>query len=97
MDSKSCPQEKGALTAVGDEGGFAPNLSSHEEALDLIIEAIEKSGYKAGTQVSLALDCAANELFDVKSNSYSEVKREGRREAAKKKLIRADRLFREAD
>ncbi|WP_336367520.1 phosphopyruvate hydratase [Marinobacter sp. C2H3] len=55
---------KGRLsTAVGDEGGFAPNLRSSEEALDLILAAVEKAGYRPGTDVVLALDCAASEFF----------------------------------
>jgi enolase len=57
-------------TAVGDEGGFAPNLKSNEEALDVIMEAIEKAGYKPGKQISLALDCAASEFYDKKKNKY---------------------------
>lgn len=57
-------------TSVGDEGGFAPNLSSNGEALDLIMEAIEKSGYSAGDQVSIALDVAATEFFDPPSKQY---------------------------
>jgi enolase len=48
---------------VGDEGGFAPNVSSHEEAIKLIIEAIEKAGYEPGTQIALGLDCAASEFY----------------------------------
>lgn len=54
---------KGYNTAVGDEGGFAPNLSSNEEALDVILEAIHKAGYKPGEDVYLALDVAATELY----------------------------------
>ncbi|MEB3210522.1 MAG: phosphopyruvate hydratase [Leptolyngbyaceae bacterium] len=54
---------KGLLTGVGDEGGFAPNLGSNQEALDLIIESIEKAGYRPGEDVALALDVAANELY----------------------------------
>ncbi len=50
-------------TNVGDEGGFAPNLKSHEEAIDLILTAISNAGYKAGEDISLALDCAASEFF----------------------------------
>ncbi|AZS51174.1 phosphopyruvate hydratase [Entomomonas moraniae] len=53
---------KGFATTVGDEGGFAPNLNSHEEAITLILEAIEKAGYHAGKDVFLALDCAASEF-----------------------------------
>lgn len=65
----------GHVTAVGDEGGFAPNLESNEEALDLILMAIEKAGYRPGSQVSLALDCAANEFYDKGSHSYLEKKK----------------------
>lgn len=54
---------KGLLTGVGDEGGFAPNLGSNQEALDLIIESIEKAGYRPGDDVALALDVAASELY----------------------------------
>ncbi|MDD5432949.1 MAG: phosphopyruvate hydratase [Candidatus Omnitrophica bacterium] len=57
---KSLLKSKGLSTSVGDEGGFAPNLQSNEEALELIIQAIERAGYKAGRDVSLALDCAAS-------------------------------------
>lgn len=60
---KNILNEKGYQTGVGDEGGFAPNLNSNEEALDLICEAIEKSGYEPGKDVSLALDVAASELY----------------------------------
>ncbi|AOX10722.1 phosphopyruvate hydratase [Pseudomonas putida JB] len=51
-------------TAVGDEGGFAPNLASNEDALGAIAEAVEKAGYKLGTDVTLALDCAASEFYE---------------------------------
>ncbi|WP_209124990.1 phosphopyruvate hydratase [Alkalihalobacillus sp. BA299] len=60
---KSVLKGKGLNTAVGDEGGFAPNLSSNEEALQTIIEAIEKAGYKPGEEVVLALDVASSELY----------------------------------
>ena len=61
---KKVLKEKGLSTAVGDEGGFAPNLSSDKEALDLIIEAIEKAGYKQREDVALALDVAATEMYE---------------------------------
>jgi len=61
---KKVLKEKGLASAVGDEGGFAPNLSSDEEALKLIVEAIEKAGYKPGTDVVLALDVASTEMYD---------------------------------
>lgn len=58
-------------TAVGDEGGFAPDLGSNQEALDLIMEAIDKAGYKAGEQIWIALDVAATEFYDTKSKTYT--------------------------
>ncbi|HPT84155.1 MAG TPA: phosphopyruvate hydratase [Limnochordia bacterium] len=60
---KAVLKEKGLNTAVGDEGGFAPNLQSNEEAIQVIIEAIERAGYKPGQDVFIALDVAATELF----------------------------------
>jgi enolase len=54
---------KGLMTGVGDEGGFAPNLGSNQEALDLLLSAIEQAGYKPGEQVALALDVAASEFY----------------------------------
>lgn len=56
-------KERGLSTAVGDEGGFAPNLSTNEDALKLIVEAIEKSGYRPGEDISIALDPAASEFY----------------------------------
>jgi enolase len=56
-------KDKNLLTGVGDEGGFAPNLASNQDALDLLILAIEKAGYKPGTEVALALDVAASEFY----------------------------------
>lgn len=67
---KSVLQEKGLSTSVGDEGGFAPNLASNEEALITIVEAIKKSGYKPGEDIVLALDVAATELYDKDSKTY---------------------------
>ena len=60
---KSLLTKKGLSTAVGDEGGFAPSLSSNEEAFDLLVSAIEKAGYRPGEQIGLALDVAASEFF----------------------------------
>ncbi|MBW7956415.1 MAG: phosphopyruvate hydratase [Deltaproteobacteria bacterium] len=60
---KSILKKKGLSTAVGDEGGFAPALGSNREALEVIIQAIEKAGYKAGQDVMLALDCASSEMY----------------------------------
>ncbi|QDU96299.1 phosphopyruvate hydratase [Lignipirellula cremea] len=68
---KDVLKKKGLNTAVGDEGGFAPDLGSNQEALDLIVSAIEKAGYKAGEQVFIALDVAATEFYDSKSGQYT--------------------------
>ncbi|PKD41653.1 phosphopyruvate hydratase [Methylomonas sp. Kb3] len=57
-------KSRGLATTVGDEGGFAPNLSSNEEAIEVILEAIEKAGYKAGVDIYLGMDAAASEYFD---------------------------------
>jgi enolase len=61
---KGLLKKKNLSTAVGDEGGFAPDLQSNEEALTLIMQAIEEAGYQPGSDISLALDCAASELYD---------------------------------
>ena len=61
---------KKKATNVGDEGGFAPSLDSADEAITLILEAIDKAGYKAGEQIFLALDCAASEFFDKAAGKY---------------------------
>ena len=62
-------KKKGLSTSVGDEGGFAPMINSNEKALDLVVDAIKKSGFKNGKEVSICLDVAANELY--KNNKYS--------------------------
>ncbi|MDI3233544.1 phosphopyruvate hydratase [Exiguobacterium antarcticum] len=67
---KSVLSGMGLNTAVGDEGGFAPNLKSNEEAITVILEAIEKAGYKAGEDVYLAMDVAASEFFDKSTGKY---------------------------
>ena len=67
---KSVLKEKGMNTAVGDEGGFAPNLSTNEEAISVIIEAVEKAGYKPGDDIKIALDAAASEFYDADENVY---------------------------
>ena len=67
---KDCLNEKKLSTAVGDEGGFAPSLPSNKAALELLIEAIEKAGYKPGDDISLALDVAATELYKEDGNYH---------------------------
>ncbi|NLC65031.1 MAG: phosphopyruvate hydratase [Erysipelothrix sp.] len=67
---RSVLKEMGHVTAVGDEGGFAPNLSSNEEPLEVIVKAIEKAGYVPGKDIVLAMDVAASEFYDVESETY---------------------------
>lgn len=67
---KKLLQQQKLATSVGDEGGFAPLLTSNKQALELLIMAIEKAGFLPGTQISLALDCAASSYYDVSSQLY---------------------------
>ncbi len=67
---KGVLKKKGYNTAVGDEGGFAPSLKSNDEAIELILEAIEKAGYKPGEEICIALDPASSEFFDAAKNKY---------------------------
>jgi enolase len=60
---KKILHDKGISTAVGDEGGFAPSVESHEAAIQLILQAIDKAGYMAGSQIAIGLDCAASEFY----------------------------------
>ncbi|MCB1111219.1 MAG: phosphopyruvate hydratase [Chlamydiales bacterium] len=75
---KSILKEAGHITSVGDEGGFAPNFNSNEEALDTILMAIEKAGYRPGEQITIALDCAASEFYDKATGMYIEKKKKAR-------------------
>jgi len=74
---KKVLSSQGLATAVGDEGGFAPDLPSHEAALDLILKAVEKAGYRPGAQVVLALDPAASEFYDKTAGAYIFKKSDG--------------------
>ncbi len=76
---KKVLQSKGHSTNVGDEGGFAPNLSSNEEAVEIILTAIEKAGYKPGEDIYLALDAAASEFYNEKENIYHFHQSDGRK------------------
>src|SRR5690606_17911107 len=67
---KAVLKEKGYSTNVGDEGGFAPDIQSNEEAIETVIKAIEKAGYKPGEQVAIAMDAANSELYDEKKKKY---------------------------
>lgn len=68
---KKLLKENGHVTAVGDEGGFAPNFKNNEEAITYIIKAIELAGYKPGEQIFIGLDCAASEFYNEESKKYS--------------------------
>ncbi len=74
---KSVLKARGYTTLVGDEGGYAPALKTNAEAVEVILEAIEKAGYKTGEQVAIALDPAASEFFDSDSRKYN-LRKEGR-------------------
>jgi enolase len=67
---KSVLKKKGYSTSVGDEGGFAPNLKSNDEAIEVILEAIGQAGYKAGKEIGLVLDPAASEFYDSQKKAY---------------------------
>ena len=75
---KKILKEKGMNTNVGDEGGYAPDLKTNEEAIQVIIEAIKKAGYEPGKDICIALDCAASEFYDAENNIY-DWKGEGRK------------------
>jgi enolase len=75
---KKVLHDKGYSTAVGDEGGFAPNLKSNDEAVDVILTAIEQAGYKPGDQVMIALDPASSEFYDDSKQKYIFKKSDGR-------------------
>jgi enolase len=81
---KSILKQKGYATGVGDEGGFAPNLKSNEEAIETILEAIDQAGYKAGADVLLALDPAASEFYDGQSYVF---KKSDRRQLSSAQMI----------
>jgi enolase len=67
---KKVLHDKGYSTNVGDEGGFAPDLKSHDEAIECILSAISKAGYKPGVDISISLDCAASEFYDESTKTY---------------------------
>lgn len=75
---KSVLKKKGYSTNVGDEGGFAPDIQSNEEAIETVLQAIEAAGYKAGDQIAIAMDAASTEMFDEASQSYKFYKSSGK-------------------
>ena len=76
---KSVLKKKGYSTNVGDEGGFAPNIQSNEEAIETVLEAIEKAGYKAGSQIGIAMDPAVSEMYDADKKLYHFHKSDGKK------------------
>ncbi len=82
---KSVLKKKGYSTNVGDEGGFAPDIQSNEEAIETVLMAIEAAGYKPGTQISIAMDAATSEMFNDKDKTYTFYK-------SSKKVISSDEM-----
>jgi enolase len=83
---KGVLKKKGYNTAVGDEGGFAPSLKSNAEAIELILEAIEAAGYKAGEQIAIALDPASSEFYDKETKKYV-FKKSDKRELSSEEMV----------
>ena len=75
---KKVLSSKGYSTNVGDEGGFAPNIKSNEEAIEIVLQAIEKAGYKPGEDLAIAMDAAVSEFYDKKTKKYVFKKSDGR-------------------
>lgn len=76
---KKVLHDKGLSTNVGDEGGFAPNIKSNEEAIEIVIKAIEKAGFKPGVDIFIAMDAAVSEFYDAKSKTYTFHKSDGKK------------------
>jgi enolase len=84
---KAVLAKKGYATSVGDEGGFAPMLKTNEEALEVVMQAIRKAGYKPGNDISIALDPASTEMFDSRTKSYRFFKSDPRKKISSDRLI----------
>jgi enolase len=76
---KKVLHEKGFSTNVGDEGGFAPNIKSNEEAIEIVLKAIEKAGFKPGDDIFIAMDAASSEFYDSKTKTYTFKKSDGKK------------------
>jgi enolase len=76
---KKVLHDKGLSTNVGDEGGFAPNIKSNEEAIEVVLKAIEKAGFKPGVDVFIAMDAAVSEFYDAKTKTYTFKKSDGKK------------------
>ena len=81
---KAVLKKKGYSTNVGDEGGFAPNIQSNEEAIETVLTAIDKAGFKAGTQVAVAMDPAVSEMYDADKKVYHFHKSDGKKLSSEK-------------
>ncbi len=84
---KSVLKKKGYNTSVGDEGGFAPSLKTNDEALDVVMDAIKKAGYKPGKDIAIALDPAASEMFNAKTKKYSFFKSDPKKKVTSDALV----------
>ena len=82
---KDLLRQKRLVTAIGDEGGFAPDLPSNEDAIELILQAIEAAGYRPGQDITLAIDCAATEFYDEEKKVYREEKKKQRNRSFKER------------
>jgi enolase len=76
---KKVLHDKGFSTNVGDEGGFAPNIKSNEEAIEIVLQAIEKAGFKPGEDIFIAMDAASSEFYDAKADTYTFKKSDGKK------------------
>jgi enolase len=76
---KKVLHDKGFSTNVGDEGGFAPNIKSNEEAIEIVLQAIEKAGFKPGEDIFIAMDAASSEFYDAKTDTYTFKKSDGKK------------------
>jgi len=76
---KKVLHDKGLSTNVGDEGGFAPNIASNEEAIEVVLKAIEKAGFKPGEDIFIAMDAASSEFYDAKTKTYTFKKSDGKK------------------
>ncbi|MCU0418876.1 MAG: phosphopyruvate hydratase [Cyclobacteriaceae bacterium] len=76
---KKVLHDKGFSTNVGDEGGFAPNIKSNEEAIEIVLKAIEKAGFKPGVDIFIAMDAASSEFYDAKTKTYTFKKSDGKK------------------
>ena len=92
---KAVLKKKGYSTNVGDEGGFAPNIQSNEEAIETVLTAIDKAGYKTGTQVSIAMDPAVSEMYDGKEKVYHFHKSDGKKLSIEKMVDFWERWIKE--